>query len=151
MRRKFIWFLTLFWMCLIFFFSHQTGEISNNQSGAILIKTKLITESQFNNFEDDKVNHLQWNVRKAGHLFLYFILGILLALSFMNSFKINFVYIISFILGFLYAVTDEIHQYFIPGRNPSILDVLIDSIGVFIGVMLCCVMFQKLKKYIYKL
>jgi len=31
----------------------------------------------------------------------------------------------------LYAVSDEFHQYFTPGRTGSCIDVLIDSLGVF--------------------
>ena len=33
-------------------------------------------------------------------------------------------------VALLYAFSDEIHQYFVLGRNCSIRDVLIDSIGV---------------------
>ena len=34
----------------------------------------------------------------------------------------------------LYAITDEIHQLFIPGRNGNVVDVLIDSCGGLIGI-----------------
>jgi len=37
------------------------------------------------------------------------------------------------ILGFLYAVSDEIHQYFVPGRAMQARDVLIDTAGVLLG------------------
>jgi len=36
----------------------------------------------------------------------------------------------------LYAITDEFHQYFVPGRSAEIRDVLIDSSGAFIGILL---------------
>ena len=36
----------------------------------------------------------------------------------------------------LYAVMDEIHQHFVPGRSGEITDVLIDSIGCLIGVVI---------------
>jgi VanZ family protein len=38
-------------------------------------------------------------------------------------------------LGIAYAVSDEIHQHFVPGRLGSPLDVLIDSVGVLAGVL----------------
>jgi VanZ family protein len=38
--------------------------------------------------------------------------------------------------GIAYAVTDELHQHFVPGRLGSPLDVAIDSAGVAIGVAL---------------
>ena len=39
-------------------------------------------------------------------------------------------------LGIAYAVSDELHQHFVPGRVGSPFDVLIDSVGVAIGVAL---------------
>ena len=38
-------------------------------------------------------------------------------------------------LGIAYAISDEIHQSFVPGRQGSSLDVLIDSAGVIAGVV----------------
>jgi VanZ family protein len=39
-------------------------------------------------------------------------------------------------IGIAYAVTDEIHQSFVPGRQGAPLDVLIDAAGVLAGVYL---------------
>jgi hypothetical protein len=38
--------------------------------------------------------------------------------------------------GIAYAVSDELHQHFVPGRVGSPLDVVIDSVGVAVGVLL---------------
>jgi VanZ family protein len=38
--------------------------------------------------------------------------------------------------GIAYAASDELHQHFVPGRVGSPLDVLIDSVGVAVGVLL---------------
>ena len=43
---------------------------------------------------------------------------------------------ISAIIGLLYAISDEIHQAFIPGRGPQIGDVGIDFAGVIIGILI---------------
>jgi VanZ family protein len=37
-------------------------------------------------------------------------------------------------LGIAYAVSDEVHQTFVPGRQGSVLDVAIDAIGVALGI-----------------
>jgi VanZ family protein len=37
-------------------------------------------------------------------------------------------------LGVLYAASDELHQHFVPGRRGAPLDVLIDAVGVTLGV-----------------
>ncbi len=43
---------------------------------------------------------------------------------------------IMFILGFIYAVSDEIHQSFVPGRDCSAGDLLADIVGLSIGLSL---------------
>ena len=40
----------------------------------------------------------------------------------------------SLIVGVLYASSDEIHQYFVPGRSARVFDVMIDSAGVCLGI-----------------
>ena len=39
-------------------------------------------------------------------------------------------------LGVAYAVSDEVHQHFVAGRHGAPLDVVIDAIGVTVGVFL---------------
>lgn len=74
-------------------------------------------------------------VRKSAHMFLYFILSILIYLAIHNKYNVK-AYIISCILTTLYACTDEVHQLFIQGRSGEIRDVLIDSSGALIGLIL---------------
>lgn len=38
-------------------------------------------------------------------------------------------------LGIAYAISDEVHQSFVPGRQGAVLDVLIDSVGVVVGAI----------------
>lgn len=71
-------------------------------------------------------------VNKGGHMVGY---GVL-ALSFWRGleFKDNRRWL-AWILAVLYAVTDEYHQSFVPGRFPSLFDVLVyDNLGAFISV-----------------
>jgi len=37
------------------------------------------------------------------------------------------------ILAVAYGITDELHQYFVPGRNMELMDVLSNTLGAFIG------------------
>jgi VanZ family protein len=39
-------------------------------------------------------------------------------------------------LGIAYAISDEIHQSFVEGRQGTVLDVGIDSVGVVVGALL---------------
>ena len=44
---------------------------------------------------------------------------------------------LAWLLAVLYAVTDELHQSFVPGRFPSLWDVLIfDNLGAFVPLLL---------------
>ena len=42
---------------------------------------------------------------------------------------------LAWVLTVLYAASDEFHQSFVPGRMASLLDVLIDAIGAFLGLV----------------
>ncbi len=43
--------------------------------------------------------------------------------------------LVSWLLTVLYAITDEIHQTFVPGRSGRVTDVLIDAAGAAVGVL----------------
>jgi len=40
------------------------------------------------------------------------------------------IFIFSFTVSFLYAITDEIHQVFVPTRNGTVRDIFIDTVGI---------------------
>ena len=71
-------------------------------------------------------------LRKFAHITEYLILTFLLYRAFKGSFNINFFRLFMYPVAFslLYAISDEIHQYFVLGRSCSFGDVLIDSIGI---------------------
>ena len=71
-------------------------------------------------------------LRKAAHITEYFILTLLLYRAFKGSFNLSPFYLLfwSSVMSFLYAVSDEIHQAFVPTRDPSPKDVFFDVLGV---------------------
>ena len=71
-------------------------------------------------------------LRKIAHMSEYFILVFFLYRAFRGSFNLTAFYLIfwSFSLSFLYAVSDEIHQAFVPHRSSSLLDIFIDTAGI---------------------
>jgi VanZ family protein len=68
-------------------------------------------------------------LRKLAHLAEYAVLGALLFRALRREPT-------AIALGSLYAVTDEVHQAFVSGRQGSPLDWLIDTAGVIAGVLL---------------
>ena len=71
-----------------------------------------------------------WDVvlRKLAHLTEYAVLGALLARAVPE--------LPAFALGLAYAVSDELHQHFVPGRAGTPLDVAIDAVGLVAGILL---------------
>ena len=135
-----IWILTILWMAVIFYFSNQPAEISKEESGKVLAKMNLISEDEIAVEGDNRISVLQRVIRKTAHVSVYFILGILITLSVINTMFSNLgSYLVSYILGTLYGISDEFHQMFIPGRGPGIRDVLLDSAGVLIGILVVAV------------
>ena len=47
----------------------------------------------------------------------------------MKKTSVRNMFLITIAICFLYAVSDEIHQYFVPGRACRLFDVLIDTSG----------------------
>ncbi len=66
---------------------------------------------------------------KSLHLAEYAFLAILIYFAFPKE-------KIAIILAYLYALSDEIHQTFVPGRSGLFRDTLIDLIGIYLGILL---------------
>ena len=135
--QAFSWVLVLSWMFLIFSLSAQPAEQSSQLSGGItdtVIETveKVVPNITLNR---DTLSHL---IRKNAHFFAYFILGILITNALYQSTKIQSKrqITLAFIICVLYAISDEVHQLFVPGRSGEVRDVLIDSAGAGVGIFI---------------
>jgi VanZ family protein len=87
-------------------------------------------------------------LRKIAHMVEF---GILAWLFFraLNQEKISFYkkLIFSFIFSVLYAFSDEFHQLFVRGRHGSLMDVGIDTVGIFIFSLIWYIKNRRLIKY----
>ena len=125
---------------VIFNFSAQNGEDSGTLSEKV---TRFIVEiiSKIKTMDISRkvyyIQKLHPIVRKLAHFSIYTAVGFSI-MGFMCTFDIRNIFkvIISLSVGIIYAISDEIHQYFIPGRGPSIIDVGIDSFGVLTGIFI---------------
>lgn len=125
---------------LIFGFSSQDGKESSGVSRKV---TETITKgikSIQEKPKDEKekiISRIEHIIRKIAHFSIYAVVGALLMALF-KTYKLKEINSISYslILGTIYAISDEIHQCFIPGRGPQVTDVIIDSIGVLFGILL---------------
>ncbi|TET90607.1 MAG: VanZ family protein [Methanomassiliicoccales archaeon] len=74
---------------------------------------------------------------KLAHFALYAGFGVVLYLAFsqMRQEKITDNAItLTLVVGTVYGITDEVHQYFVPGRSMDIVDVLVDFLAILAAV-----------------
>ena len=136
--RGFLIALLILQMWIIFGFSGQDGETSGTISRRI---TETITKNiksiqDLEEVEKEKVlKKIEHFIRKLAHFSLYTMVGFLL-MSLVSTYKLKLKnkICISLGIGFMYAISDEIHQSFIPERTPMISDVCIDTCGVITGI-----------------
>lgn len=112
-RIVFFWLPAVAWMSLIYFLS------------------------SFHKLQASPVGWQDFVTRKFAHLTEYFILCFLFYRGLRNTTKISLgqSLILSLILTILYALTDEYHQTFVSGRTGKALDIGIDSLGAFLGLI----------------
>ena len=105
--KKFLRFIpSLLWMAFIFYLSSQQT-------------TGIGGDSYWQRFF----------ILKSFHLIEYALLFILINLAINSKFY-------SLIISYLYAISDEFHQSFTPGRGAKFVDTLIDLLGIFIGLLI---------------
>ena len=127
------WLPVLLWMAVIFCASTDLGSI--HHTSRIIGPTLRFF---WPNISDDTIRHVQTFVRKTGHVSEYAILALLAFRGRNRGFFISkwSVRSASFavIFSMLYACSDEFHQSFVPTREATVMDVLIDTFGACAGV-----------------
>lgn len=126
-------------MIIIFMFSARTAEESGQDSSKVVELLKSIyewmTEKGFPQLSVDFPVSLI--VRKLAHFSEYCLLAICVMLHlFEYKLKNRYRFIIAAVFCSVYAMTDEFHQLFVPGRGGAVTDVLIDSCGAVVGAAL---------------
>lgn len=135
--------LSLFWMMIIFLYSARDASVSSQDSGYwidVVIRFFVPGFHQFSREEQAGLRDLlSLLIRKAAHMTEFGILGVLLYQS-----RESFCF--AGILSVCYAISDEVHQIFVPGRAGRATDVLIDSIGIGIGLLFIFLLKGKKRK-----
>lgn len=144
MGRWFSWITVILWMSVIFYLSHQPAVTSKKLSQEV---TEVIVETIQKVTSEKNLNKNSWNhvVRKHAHFFAYFVLGLLVIHAVENKHTSRAVqsqnircrskyFLIAVAVCVVYAVSDEIHQLFVPGRGAQVTDVMIDSVGSVFGI-----------------
>lgn len=104
------------WICGILIDGYETLSEAQQQAAAV---------------------NLDFWVRKTAHGIEYCALGILLFLAaglLIKNQKKRWA--AAFCTGAAFAVLDEFHQYFVPGRSCELRDMIIDASGITVGIIL---------------
>lgn len=129
--------LIIVWMITIFMFSNQQGDKSSNTSKKVTTAVVQAISDKSVEENENIIEQLDKVVRKLAHYSIYTIGGILIinyAYTTDKNMKQKVVYSIAF--GAFYAITDEVHQFFVSDRSARIFDVGIDTLGVMTGILI---------------
>lgn len=121
----FFWLLAAACAGCIFWLSSKDGNQSQNMSDSVRGILMKLLGPLLNSFI----------VRKFAHFFEYAVLGFLIGCALFLS-RRRFSPITAAICSALYSVSDEIHQYFVPGRACRIFDVGVDTLGALTGTLI---------------
>lgn len=126
----------------IFCMSSEPAVESSARSASIVVKVVQTLVPDLDRYvppqkQPDFFSQLNHYLRKVAHFSLYALLGILLFCVSAYWERPWLSHYGTAVAGAaLYAVTDEIHQSFAPGRGPRISDVLLDTAGAAFGALI---------------
>lgn len=135
--------LAILIMIVIFCFSAQNAIISQSTSDGVLALVTNAIEGWFSSISPKLAETvliiMTSSFRKLAHFCIYtalgfFVSGAVFCTRFNKPRLLRSA--IALIICVLYAVTDEIHQSFIPGRSCELRDVIIDSSGALLGTLI---------------
>jgi VanZ family protein len=131
------WLAVLIWMGIIFSASSDTGSLRH--SSRII---EPVLRWLFPHISDNTVGWVVFIARKCAHMTEFGVLGLLLWRAVRKPLRTNprpWSWKLAggtILLVALYASSDEFHQSFVPGRDASVHDVMIDTLGGAGGMLL---------------
>lgn len=126
----FYWLPVVLWMCTIFYFSSRHSV--------------QVSQEYILNFLFFKLLH----IIEYGFLFLLIFRAINRSYEGLKTLHSS---VMAFIVTIIYAMSDEMHQYFVPSRSPQPTDVIIDAIGALIVWYYLSTQLQKAPEKLKKL
>ncbi len=140
LKRKvyivFSWALTFLILSFIFNLSAQDAEESKELSDSLV--SKILQWIQV--YIDGEL------IRKFAHMLEFAALSFSLGNSIYATWETKNSNLMAFAITVLCAAGDEIHQIFVPGRAFQTTDILVDSLGALLGVLVWIALFKIISK-----
>lgn len=137
-RMYFHWGIVVLYMVMIFYLSSQDGTKSHEVSAGLLGYLKVLTVfilGDASDFFSGVGKNYECILRKAAHFTEYLILSLIVYKAMrVSRIKMKNSVIWTLILCVVYAISDEVHQYFVPGRAFAVTDIMIDTAGSIFGL-----------------
>lgn len=135
--------LSLICMAVIFCFSLENSDESSETSMKLTDTAVRIVVDDFDDLPEKKqlsiMDKATFIIRKSAHFSLFATLGFLISMTVGHRKLFSFASAGVLIFCFLYAVTDEFHQSFVPGRSCEFRDMMIDTSGALTGMLVSMV------------
>lgn len=148
--------LIIIWCGFIFYLSSKTAPQSNSQSKPVADKiVRTLDKIEGKNSPEPvlvkKTKSLNDLLRDYAHSACYFILAFLaINLLYLLKLKKAISVFLTVIFCSLYALSDEIHQLFVPGRAFQISDIVNDVLGAVLALIIYIFIRFVTKKYFSK-
>lgn len=138
-KKTLSWVAVLLWMLAIYLLSAQPASYSNANSKGIVTRvvdtTVKVTKAQITEPEKRKlIDRINSTAREYMHGVVFLVLGLLAQNAVLENRRKGLKALaLALAVCMIFAVTDEFHQLFVPGRSFQISDLAMDSIGSMIG------------------
>ena len=127
--------LIIAWMGVVFGFSNQGGTKSSSTSRKVTVAVVQSVSDKTIEENESLIEKTEKVIRKLAHYTIYTVGGFLIMnYAYTTNLKLKEKVLYSIAFGAGYAVTDELHQFFMPGRSARVFDVGIDTLGVITGI-----------------
>lgn len=122
----------ILWMSLIWLLSAMPGQGSGNSSRWLIEFFQSIGIDLFALFGE----HTSFVIRKGAHFTEYFVLFLLWHTALKGCLEGNRRAWLAWGIAVVYAMSDELHQSFVPNRTAAVFDVGIDACGAALAAAL---------------
>ena len=141
LRSLLYWAPAALWYSLIWRLSAQPGDTSGSVSAGVIQGALVSGGSDYSAASSHVQLAVDWLlsffVRKAAHMFLFFVLALLVWLALIRLLKCRSHRVAATaLLCAALAALDELHQTLVPGRSGKLTDVLVDTAGTAIALAL---------------
>jgi len=101
----------------------------------LLIAIEIFYFSSISSFAEAPMKGINFSI--VYHLIVFFLFAFFLLITIKGESKFKVKHIFwTIIISLIYAISDEVHQVFVPGRFSSISDIMVDLVGILLAVLI---------------